>query len=93
METTSKKNAEGTEMWIDREELKSVFDNASIGTMTGAFIVTCGTDGIVFKAKGEKATLVNAVTFLTKRDMSFRAILMNALENILLEQVKERGEA
>lgn len=93
METTSKKIAEGTEMWIDREELKSAIDNAGIGTMTGAMIVTCGTDGVVFMAKGEKATLAKAVTFLAKRDMPFRAILMNALENILVEPAKEGGEA
>lgn len=89
METTSKKNAERTEVEIDREKLKSVIDDASIGTMTGALIMTCDTNGVLFWVKGEKATLVKAVTFLAKRDMPIRAILMNALENILLERVEE----
>lgn len=93
METTSKKNAERTGVEFDREELKSVMDNASIGTMTGALIVTCGTGGVVFRAKGEKATLVKAVTFVAKREIPFRAILINALENILVELGKEGGEA
>ncbi|MCR5066268.1 MAG: hypothetical protein K6A67_10965, partial [Bacteroidales bacterium] len=67
MKTTSKKNAEGTGVGIDKEELKSVMDNTSIGTMTGTILMICGTDGVVLRAKGEKATLVKAVTLVVKR--------------------------
>lgn len=93
METTSKKNAEGTEMWIDREELKSVIDDTSIGTMTGAIIMTCDTDGVLFKIKGTHGTLLKALTRVAQHEMPFLVLMMRAIENITAELVKEGGEA
>ena len=93
METTSKKNAEGTEMWIDREELKSVIDDTSIGTMTGAIIMTCDTDGVLFKIKGTDDALLKALTHVAQHDMPFLVLMMRAIENIKAELEKEGGEA
>lgn len=93
METTSKKNAEGTEMWIDREELKSVIDNTSIGTMTGAIIMTCDTDGVLFKIKGSDDALLKALTHVAQHDTPFLVLMVRAIKNITAKLVEEGGEA
>ena len=82
METTSKKNAEGTEMWIDREELKSVIDNTEIGAMNGVILIACGTNGLLLKAKGADDTLLKAMTYVAQHDTPFLVLMMRTIESI-----------
>ncbi len=93
MKTTSKKNAEGTEMWIDKEEIKSVVDNTEIGAMTGVILIACGTNGLLLKAKGTNDTLLKAMTYVAQHDKSFLVLMVRALKNITAKLVKEGGEA
>lgn len=93
METTSKKNAEGTEMWIDREEIKSVVDNTEIGAMKGVILIACGTNGLILKAKGTNDTLLKALTYVAQHDTPFLVLMMRAIENIKAKLAKEGGEA
>ena len=93
METTSKKNAEGTEMWIDREEIKSVVDSTEIGAMKGVILIACGTNGLLLKAKGTNDTLLKAMTYVAQHDKSFLVLMVRAIENIKAKLAKEGGEA
>lgn len=93
METTSKKNAKGTEIRIDKEELKSAIDDAEIGAMKGVILIACGTDGLLLKAKCANDTLLKAMTYVAQHDTPFLVLMMRAIENILIERVKEGDEA